>query len=67
MSLHLLIDASVWLDLTKDHRHLPFLLDTLFEMAEAKEVGGSSCPVKSCLRQRSSAYGVSCGQAVRIR
>jgi hypothetical protein len=33
-------DASVWLDLTKDHRHVA-LLDTLFEMVEAKEVGSA--------------------------
>ncbi|MFG0408078.1 PIN domain-containing protein [Pseudomonas sp. FYR_11] len=36
MSLHLLIDTSVWLDLTKDHRHLP-LLDALVAMVEAEE------------------------------
>lgn len=40
MSLHMLIDASVGLDLTKNHRHLA-LLDTLFEMVEAKEVWGA--------------------------
>lgn len=28
---------------------------------------GRSFPMKSCLKQRSSAYGVSCGQAVKIR
>lgn len=37
MSLKLLIDTSVWLDLTKDPRHLP-LLDALFAMTEAGEV-----------------------------
>jgi hypothetical protein len=35
--LKLLIDTSVWLDLTKDPRHLP-LLDTLFAMAKAGDV-----------------------------
>lgn len=35
--LKLLIDTSVWLDLTKDPRHLP-LLDSLFEMTKAGEV-----------------------------
>lgn len=37
MKLRLLIDTSVWLDLTKDPRHLP-LLDALFAMTEADEV-----------------------------
>ncbi len=37
MKLKLLIDTSVWLDLTKDPRHLP-LLDVLFAMIEADEV-----------------------------
>lgn len=37
MTLHLLVDTSVWLDLTKDHRHLP-LLDALFAMTEANEI-----------------------------
>lgn len=37
MTLHLLVDTSVWLDLTKDHRHLP-LLDALSKMTEANEV-----------------------------
>lgn len=37
MALHLLIDTSVWLDLAKDHRHLP-LLDALFSMIESSEV-----------------------------
>lgn len=37
MKLKLLIDTSVWLDLTKDPRHLP-LLDALFAMTEAGEV-----------------------------
>ncbi|AMS23644.1 hypothetical protein AYK59_27195 [Pseudomonas synxantha] len=37
MRLNLLIDTSVWLDLTKDPRHLP-LLDALSAMAEADEV-----------------------------
>jgi len=37
MKLRLLIDTSVWLDLTKDPRHLP-LLDALFTMQEADEV-----------------------------
>lgn len=37
MTLKLLIDTSVWLDLTKDPRHLP-LLDALFAMTEAEEV-----------------------------
>jgi hypothetical protein len=37
MTLNLLIDTSVWLDLTKDTRHLP-LLDALFAMTEAGEV-----------------------------
>lgn len=37
MTLNLLIDTSVWLDLTKDTRHLP-LLDALFAMTEASEV-----------------------------
>lgn len=37
MKLKLLIDTSVWLDLTKDPRHLP-LLDVLFAMTEADEV-----------------------------
>lgn len=35
--LRLLIDTSVWLDLTKDHRQLP-LLDALFAMTETDEV-----------------------------
>lgn len=35
--LNLLIDTSVWLDLTKDPRHLP-LLDVLSSMAESGEV-----------------------------
>lgn len=35
--LKLLIDTSVWLDLTKDPRHLP-LLDTLFAMMKAGAV-----------------------------
>ncbi len=34
MTLKLVIDTSVWLDLTKDPRHLP-LLDALFAMTEA--------------------------------
>lgn len=37
MKLRLLIDTSVWLDLTKDPRHLP-LLDALFAMIETSEV-----------------------------
>lgn len=37
MGLKLLIDTSVWLDLTKDPRHLP-LLDALFAMKKAGEV-----------------------------
>ncbi|PHR19446.1 MAG: hypothetical protein COA41_07130 [Sphingopyxis sp.] len=37
MTLNLLIDTSVWLDLTKDPRHLP-LLDALFAMTETDEV-----------------------------
>ncbi|MBB4006476.1 PIN domain-containing protein [Allorhizobium taibaishanense] len=37
MTLKLLIDTSVWLDLTKDHRHLP-ILDALFAMTEVDEV-----------------------------
>lgn len=37
MTLNLLIDTSVWLDLTKDSRNLP-LLDALFAMTEANEV-----------------------------
>lgn len=37
MTLHLLIDTCVWLDLTKDVRQLP-LLDALFAMTEADEV-----------------------------
>lgn len=37
MRVRLLIDTSVWLDLTKDHRHLP-LLDALFAMTETGEV-----------------------------
>ncbi|CAG0971627.1 MAG: PIN domain-containing protein [Rhizobiaceae bacterium] len=37
MKIKLLIDTSVWLDLTKDPRHLP-LLDALFAMTEAGEV-----------------------------
>lgn len=37
MKLGLLIDTSVWLDLTKDPRHLP-LLDTLSRMKDANEV-----------------------------
>jgi hypothetical protein len=37
MTLNLLIDTSVWLDLTKDHRHLP-LLDALSAMTKAGEV-----------------------------
>lgn len=37
MKLKLLIDTCVWLDLTKDPRHLP-LLDVLFAMIEADEV-----------------------------
>ncbi|RMS75646.1 PIN domain-containing protein [Pseudomonas savastanoi] len=37
MRLNLLIDTSVWLDLTKDPRHLP-LLDALSAMADAGEV-----------------------------
>jgi hypothetical protein len=37
MSLHLLIDTSVWLDLTKDSRHLP-LLDALSAMTAEGEV-----------------------------
>ena len=36
MRLKLLIDTSVWLDLTKDPRHLP-LLDALFAMTEVGE------------------------------
>ncbi|MCC0007736.1 MAG: DUF4935 domain-containing protein [Hyphomicrobiaceae bacterium] len=37
MILRLLIDTSVWLDLTRDPRHLP-LLDALFAMTKADEV-----------------------------
>lgn len=37
MRVRLLIDTCVWLDLTKDHRHLP-LLDALFAMTETGEV-----------------------------
>ncbi len=37
MTLNLLIDTSVWLDLAKDHRHLP-LLDALFAMTESDEI-----------------------------
>lgn len=37
MRVRLLVDTSVWLDLTKDHRHLP-LLDALFAMTETGEV-----------------------------
>lgn len=37
MKLKLLIDTSVWLDLTKDPRHLP-LLDALFAMTQAGDV-----------------------------
>lgn len=37
MTLNLLIDTSVWLDLAKEPRHLP-LLDALFAMTEAGEV-----------------------------
>ncbi|MEE4336824.1 PIN domain-containing protein [Pseudomonas alliivorans] len=37
MALNLLIDTCVWLDLTKDPRHLP-LLDALAAMSEADEV-----------------------------
>lgn len=37
MRLKLLIDTSVWLDLTKDHRHLP-LLDALSAMTGAGDV-----------------------------
>jgi hypothetical protein len=37
MKLKLLIDTSVWLDLTTDPRHLP-LLDVLFTMIDAEEV-----------------------------
>lgn len=37
MTLKLLIDTCVWLDLTKDPRHLP-LLDALSAMSEADEV-----------------------------
>ncbi|OWZ92278.1 hypothetical protein B9J07_17540 [Sinorhizobium sp. LM21] len=37
MKLRILIDTSVWLDLTKDPRHLP-LLDALVAMTEANEV-----------------------------
>lgn len=37
MMLRLLVDTSVWLDLTKDPRHLP-LLDALFAMIEVGEV-----------------------------
>lgn len=37
MTLNLLIDTSVWLDLTRDPRHLP-LLDALFAMTEVDEV-----------------------------
>src|SRR6185437_12438996 len=36
MTLKLLIDTSVWLDLTQHPRHLP-LLDALFAMIETKE------------------------------
>lgn len=37
MTLRLLIDTSVWLDLAKDVRHLP-LLEVLFAMTEADEI-----------------------------
>ncbi|WP_338615248.1 PIN domain-containing protein [Pigmentiphaga sp. CHJ604] len=37
MTLNLLIDTSVWLDLTKDHRQLP-LLDALSAMTDEGEV-----------------------------
>lgn len=37
MRLNLLVDTSVWLDLTKDHRHLP-LLDALAAMVDAGQV-----------------------------
>lgn len=37
MTLNLLIDTSVWLDFTKDSRHLP-LLDALSRMTETGEV-----------------------------
>nr|WP_280173994.1 PIN domain-containing protein [Rhizobium sullae] len=37
IKLKLLIDTSVWLDLTKDPRHLP-LLDALFAMTKAGDV-----------------------------
>ena len=37
MKLRLLIDTSVWLDLTKDPRHMP-LLAALSAMIEAGEV-----------------------------
>ena len=37
MKLRLLIDTSVWLDITKDSRHLP-LLDALLTMKEADAV-----------------------------
>ncbi|HCI2922802.1 MULTISPECIES: PIN domain-containing protein [Pseudomonadota] len=37
MALNLLIDTSVWLDLTKDHRQLP-LLDALSAMTDGGEV-----------------------------
>tara|TARA_R110001606_G_C15397001_1_gene652344 strand:+ start:4152 stop:5039 length:888 start_codon:yes stop_codon:yes gene_type:complete len=37
MALNLLIDTCVWLDLTKDPRHLP-LLDALAAMSEADEI-----------------------------
>jgi len=37
MKLKMLIDTSVWLDLTKDPRHLP-LLDALVAMTSASEV-----------------------------
>lgn len=37
MTLHLLIDTSVWLDLTKDPRHLP-LFEALFAMIEVDKV-----------------------------
>jgi PIN domain len=37
MTLYLLIDTCVWLDLAKDHRNLP-LLDALFAMTETGDV-----------------------------
>ncbi|MCC8583058.1 PIN domain-containing protein, partial [Xanthomonas euvesicatoria pv. euvesicatoria] len=37
MALNLLIDTSVWLDLTKEHRQLP-LLDALSAMTDGGEV-----------------------------